>query len=245
MLSLGLLEPALAMAAFSWIMWVTLPWAFGERLDFLPLRKKAEERAFKFPNERMITELDLARARDWLTDSHDSFLAAGIVFLMRGFLDAASNTSFPSLFTNLPTLLDELSLLTLLFSVFALGVAVYRGQQAIKFISRPSRIDEIARFGSFYATSLTKQVMSGFVIGLGVFNIVLAYIFFPLWHASASNLVAALQVLDVSFVLGAIGLGIVLLERPSGKRRVVGPILVILPWAYLMVLIVLERLIPL
>jgi len=90
-----LVSISLGLVAFAWLMWVTLPWAFGERLDFYALRKKIEPNDFRNPSERQITPLDVKKAEKWLTDAGDEFLGAGAVFLMSGLFELRARARGP------------------------------------------------------------------------------------------------------------------------------------------------------
>jgi hypothetical protein len=250
-LVLGVIEPALGLVAFSWLMWVTMPWAFEERLEFFDLRKKVDSRNFK-RRERTITEADVRKARDWLNTSQDEFLGAGVLFLMSGFFDLISGVSlFAGTPTSPPTLnfpfpIDYLTVGTLLGAFFVLGVAVVKAQQVIKFIETPSRVDIISKFASFYALDFAKSMTLALAVVVGLFDILAFILFFNIWFVlfPLTAVSVAIAILDATFALGVVGL--IPTFRTSSKepsrKVIIGPILVTLPWAAVLVFLVVSRL---
>ncbi len=225
---------SLGLVAFTWLMWVTLPWAFGERLDYFELKKKIE--ASGFSSGRLITPLDVKKAEHWLTSAQDEFLGAGAIFLIAGMLDLASpSLTGPTAVIQLqyPFSFQFLETIAFLGALFTLGVAVFRAQQVIKFIGSPNQIDFISRFGSFYAIDFAKGVGFSIALFTGILDFGVFVLFLPAWFTPLSDATFAVQVLDALFLLGGFGTipTFAVRTRTASRKDTLGPLLVMLPWA--------------
>jgi hypothetical protein len=221
-------DPSLGLVAFSFLMWVTLPWAFLDQLQ------KVKDK------QRRVLSADIRMARDWLASATFSFLAAGIVFLLESVFDLGA----PELQVLNAHPFVSVSILLPLFFVFGLivlGFAIFRANQVIYFILYPLRISRISSFGVEFGVS-TRNILLFLFIPLSIVEIALGFVLVPAL-TSPGDLVTRLSY--ASFLLGVPGLGTMLLgliltsrtKAPTLSRwDVVGPVLTSIPFVLLILI---------
>jgi hypothetical protein len=187
----ALLEVALGLAAFSLLMWVTMPWAF---LDMIEKRKK-----------RLPPHLEYAgdRPKEWLVYSYQLFLVSGIAFVVSALL-----TFTPPL----PTIPDLYSLIFFVIGVTALALAFVEASRVIDFVVWPNEVAAIT------AVSTVRPLVYRLFIGfIGTYYLFADYVSFTYfqppqpWNAYGAAI-------GVSLVLGFIAMIPTLWAHKMGRN---------------------------
>lgn len=244
-MSSQLFSPALAFVAFVWIMWVTVPWAFEDKLNLNSLDPKVVPEMFRYRFEREINLGDVRRVADWLGTARDAFLGAGAFFMLSAVADLFS-APVENYSQSVP---EPFSWSYLVYAVFISGLfvtayGVYKTQQVITFIANPSQIDKIAHFGLMFRATAAKTITIAFVTINAAFETTFGLILIPIWFTQLSFVTILFRLLDASLFLGVIGIATLLRSRSLftfTKKDTLAPILVVLPYAIIALVLVLSR----
>lgn len=237
-LSIPLVSPlaqaSLGLVAFSFLMWITMPWAYAEAIE------KARVRA-KIGKPELLADPMYDKPIEWLDQAHLFYLWSGAIFLVDA-LAILGSDAFP------PANLQGTVYLPYLYEVmFMVGVgfmafAILRSQQVIAFILHPERLETVAHYeievlvatrnislivvSLFWAIDLTFGLLYAYA---SIFTSQTLFIYFQtaLFIAGAGGIIP----LIISFR-----------RKEVGRSDLFGPILVFIPFASLLLSVLVKSL---
>lgn len=214
LLVVSFFDASLGLLAFCLLMWVTVPWAYLEKIDKQVIKyytnakkEKATQKELEF----------ISRPYRWVRSSTRAFFTAGIFFLMDAILELGQRA--------FPTLFPETYGVIFWAGVIFIGIAMFEAYRMMEFVLYMSEISELT-----YKDVGVFAIIATTVGFLGSFNAIeLLYILPRLGTYGWVGLTYGIAIL-LSFIGSAL---LVIYRKSIRGRTVLGLILFMLPWIVL------------